>query len=82
MNLWRKSMKLLNTYTLDIKKSKFIAYFYQISSKEEVKEIYETLKKKTKKPAIFLMPISCRIQPVKPMIKNPVVPAVCPSIKS
>lgn len=60
MNLWRKSMKLLNTHTLDIKKSKFIAYFYQISSKEEVKEIYETLKKENKKarhiPYAYLLP--------------------------
>ena len=53
-------MKLLNTYTLEIKKSKFIAYFYQISSKEEVKEIYETLKKEHKKachiPYAYLLP--------------------------
>ena len=60
MNLWRQTMKLLNTYTLEIKKSKFIAYFYQISSKEEVKEIYETLKKENKKarhiPYAYLLP--------------------------
>ena len=28
-------MKLINTYTLDIKKSKFIAYYYAVDSKEE-----------------------------------------------
>ena len=38
-------MKLLNTYTLEIKKSKFIAYYYQIDTIEEVKELLENLKK-------------------------------------
>lgn len=42
-------MKLLNTYTLEIKKSKFIAYFYELESKEEVKEIFMELKKEHKK---------------------------------
>ena len=42
-------MKLLNTYTLEIKKSKFIAYYYQIDTIEEVKEILENLKKEHKK---------------------------------
>jgi len=42
-------MKLLNTFTLEIKKSKFIAYFYEISSKEEVKEIFLNLKKEHKR---------------------------------
>ena len=42
-------MKLLNTYQLEIKKSKFIAYFYQIEKKEDVKIIFESLKKEHKK---------------------------------
>lgn len=42
-------MKLLNTVTYEIKKSKFIAYFYEIQSKEEVKVIWENLKKEHKK---------------------------------
>lgn len=42
-------MKLLNTYTLEIKKSKFIAYYYNISNKEEVKIILDNLKKEHKK---------------------------------
>jgi len=42
-------MKLLNTFTLEIKKSKFIAYLYEIDSKEEVKSIYDSLKKEHKK---------------------------------
>ena len=42
-------MQLLNTYTLEVKKSKFVAYFYQIDKKEEVKGIWELLKKEHKK---------------------------------
>ena len=42
-------MKLLNTYTYEIKKSKFIAYYYEISSPEEAKKILESLKKEHKK---------------------------------
>lgn len=42
-------MKLMNTYTLEIKKSKFIAIYYEIDSKEEVNMILETLKKEHKK---------------------------------
>lgn len=42
-------MKLLNTYTLEIKKSKFIAYYYEIFSKDEVIKILEDLKKEHKK---------------------------------
>lgn len=41
--------KLLNTYTLEIKKSKFIAYYYEINFKEEVEEILNNLKKEHKK---------------------------------
>ena len=42
-------MKLLNTYTLEIKKSKFIAYYYEINTKEEADNILEYLKKEHKK---------------------------------
>lgn len=42
-------MKLLNTNTLEIKKSKFIAYYFEINNKEEALEILEKLKKEHKK---------------------------------
>ena len=42
-------MKLLNTYTLEIKKSKFIAYYYEVDNVDDVKEILESLKKEHKK---------------------------------
>lgn len=42
-------MKLINTYTLEIKKSKFIAYYYEVSSKEEVDTIINSLWKDHKK---------------------------------
>ncbi len=40
---------LINTYTLEIKKSKFIAYYYQVNSVEDIKQILETLQKEHKK---------------------------------
>ncbi len=42
-------MKLINTYTYEIKKSKFIAYCYEINTKEEADAILENLKKEHKK---------------------------------
>ena len=42
-------MKLLNTYTLEVKKSKFICYYYEVNTVEEVKNIIESLKKEHKK---------------------------------
>ena len=42
-------MKLINQYTYEIKKSKFIAYYYEISSVEEAKRILELLRKEHKK---------------------------------
>ncbi len=42
-------MILINEYTLEVKKSKFIAYYYKIDSVEEAKEILATLKTKHKK---------------------------------
>ena len=41
--------KLINTYTLEIKKSKFIAYYYEVNSKEEIDSIINDLKKEHKK---------------------------------
>ena len=46
-------MKLINTNTIEIKKSKFIAYYYQITTIEEVTIILETLKKEHKKAKHF-----------------------------
>lgn len=46
-------MKLLNEYTLEIKKSKFIGYYYQVESTEEVEVILENLKKEHKKAKHF-----------------------------
>lgn len=42
-------MQLLNTYTLEVKKSKFIAYYYEINSIEEAKEVLENLKNEHRK---------------------------------
>jgi len=42
-------MKLLNTYEYEIKKSKFLAYYYEVESREEVKSLWEALKKEHKK---------------------------------
>lgn len=42
-------MKLLNSYTLEIKKSKFIAYYYEVDTTKEVEKILEELKKEHKK---------------------------------
>lgn len=42
-------MRLINSYTYEIKKSKFIGYYYEINSKEEANEIIENLKKEHKK---------------------------------
>lgn len=42
-------MELIGEYTYEIKKSKFIAYAYDLSSPEEANNVYETLKKEHKK---------------------------------
>jgi len=42
-------MKLINTYEEVVKKSKFIAYYFQLDSSDEIKDILETLKKDNKK---------------------------------
>ncbi len=42
-------MKLLNQYELEIKKSKFIAYYYEVENKDEVLKLWNNLKKEHKK---------------------------------
>ena len=42
-------MQLINTYTIEIKKSKFIAYYYDIESIDEAKNILKELKENNKK---------------------------------
>ena len=42
-------MKLLNTNTIEIKKSKFVAYLYDIDEINEIKEILENIKYEHKK---------------------------------
>ena len=42
-------MKLIKTNTIEIKKSKFIAYNYTITNQNEVKEILQNLKDEHKK---------------------------------
>lgn len=46
-------MKLLNTYTLEVKKSKFIAFYFEINSLDEVEYILNDLKKEHKKARHF-----------------------------
>lgn len=43
----------LNEYTLEVKKSKFIAYYYEVHTETEVKAILEELKKEHKKARHF-----------------------------
>ncbi len=42
-------MEFISTYTYEIKKSKFIAYFYEINSQEEATKVLSDLKKEHKK---------------------------------
>ena len=42
-------MKLISSYTLEIKKSKFISYYYEVNSKEEIDIVLDNLKKEHKK---------------------------------
>lgn len=42
-------MKLINTYTYEIKHSKFIAYYYEVNTKEEIDIILTNLKNEHKK---------------------------------
>ncbi len=56
------NMKLINTHTLEIKKSKFISYYFEVTSKEEVEEILTNLKKEHKKARH--MPYAYKIGPL------------------
>jgi len=47
-------MQLINTNTLEIKKSKFMAYYYNVENIEEVKIVLEQLKKDHKKAKHFV----------------------------
>ena len=42
-------MKLLNTSSIEIKKSKFLSFFYEIDSFDEIKTILTSLRKEHKK---------------------------------
>lgn len=42
-------MKLLNTYEYEVKKSRFLAYYYEVETKEEVNLLWDHLKKEHKK---------------------------------
>ena len=42
-------MNLINTFTLEIKKSRFIAFYYEINAIDEVKDILKNLKENHKK---------------------------------
>ena len=58
-------MKLLNTSYIEIKKSKFYGYLYELDSIEDVKLILNNLKED-----IFPMLIILIIQQANQMIKN------------
>lgn len=42
-------MKLINTSNIEIKKSKFLGFYYAIDNQDEVKEILDNLRKEHKK---------------------------------
>lgn len=46
-------MKLLNKISLEVKKSKFIGYYYEVTSIEEINTILDNLKKEHKKASHF-----------------------------
>ena len=46
-------MKLINNFTYEIKKSKFIGYFYEIDTLEDIDKILELVKKEHKKAKHF-----------------------------
>lgn len=55
-------MKLINEYTYEIRKSKFIGLYYEVESVDEVKKILEYLKKEHKKARH--MPYAYKIGPL------------------
>lgn len=42
-------MKLIKTCTIEIKKSKFIGYYYEVTNQEEIPKILDAIKKEHKK---------------------------------
>ena len=42
-------MKLLNTSSIEIKKSKFLGFYYEVDTADEIKEILEVTRKENKK---------------------------------
>ncbi len=46
-------MKLINEYYYEIKKSKFIGYYFEINNIEEINNIIENIKKKNKNAKHF-----------------------------
>lgn len=46
-------MKLINNFTYEIKKSKFIGYFYEIDTLEDINNILDFVKKEHKKAKHF-----------------------------
>ena len=46
-------MNLINTYTLEVKKSKFITYYFEVNSLDEIELILNNLKKEHKKAKHF-----------------------------
>lgn len=65
-------MKLLNTNTIEIKKSKFVAYLYDIDEISEIKEILENIKYEHKKAKHIVYAYKLEVLLVKVMIKNQV----------
>ncbi len=55
-------MQLINEYTYEIKKSKFIGKYYEVNSIDEVNEIIESLKKEHKRARH--MPYAYKIGPL------------------
>lgn len=63
-------MKLLNTYTYEIKKSKFIGYYYELDSIDDVQEILNSLKIEHKKARHIPYAYKFENAAKKVMIKN------------
>ena len=47
-------MKLLNSYTLEIKKSKFIALYYEVFNEQDIKTLLTDLKRTYKSKTFAL----------------------------
>ena len=64
-------MKLINKYQLEIKKSKFIAYYYEIDSIKEINNILESIKKEHKRAKHFPYAYKFDLQVKKSEDKEP-----------